>query len=90
MAVMPYLPKSVRRPDQIIKFEWDQRAEEKLQHSEQFHDWVLERDKQDVERVLAGEHTFMSLDSKGFTGALKRLKRAGIIIDGYNYSELTD
>lgn len=88
---MPYLPKHIRRPDQVIKFEWDgEQQAEKFTHSDKFHDWVQEQDKKDVERALVGEHTYMKKGSKGFIAAIKRLQNAGITIDGYDYSELTD
>lgn len=74
-----------------MKFEWDvEQSAQKFTHSDRFHEWVQEQDRNDVEKALAGEHTYMEKGSKGFIAAIKRLLNAGITINGYDYSELTD
>lgn len=78
ISVMPYLPKHVKSPSQVIKFEWDGGGEIQ-QISEKATQWFREMDKKDVEAALRGDaDAKIKEGSKAFNAAVKRLENAGI------------
>ncbi len=80
MAVMPYLPKHVKRPSQVIKFDWDVAALSDMEvHTIDFIDRVIEQDKKDIESGRIQEGT------KAYDEAIKRINKA----DGNDAGDIT-
>jgi hypothetical protein len=82
MAMAAYLPKSVKKPSQVVRFDWDGEGAAggtiatMTEHTSEFRDWVVERDRKDIAtgRLKPG--------TKGYEDAMRRINKA----DGNNNS----
>lgn len=93
MSVMPYLPKHIKKPSEVIAFDWDAVTSVKKQteYSDDSKAWFLEQDKIDVEAALRGDpKARIKVNTPAFERLVNNLQEAGIDIDGYDYSDITD
>lgn len=72
LAIAPYLPKHIKKANQLIKFDWDGEDTIKTmqEHTADFSSWVVERDRKDIEsgRLKPG--------TKGYEDAIRRINKA--------------